>query len=383
MKSHGLGLKTTTTVRYSDGSIKERFINFEEPPESTIELTKKSKEGVILHQEEIPMRSFVQLFMEWWGFRFNVSGTGSFQDMDNTTRALGYSNGARIEVNATENTKNGIQIGSDDGSSYALALDNYKLGTQLTTNVYHSPVNVYVPLVNESSLNEMSIIRSFQNNTGGSISVKETGLFFKHELNAWYFLIARDLLSSTITVDDEEVLVVTYKLKTGASITVGFLQALRCMLTEDNRQYINKDGGTSTFIYSSYENNFFDCKGSIGDDECGIVIGTGSTAVSVSDYWLDTEIEHGTGVGQMSYAQGSISAVNVLGTTCSVDINRAFTNNSGGAIVVTETGLVARTTGTSGAELMHARTLVNGGTGTSVANTEVLNIEYTYTTELE
>lgn len=45
----------------------------------------------------------------------------------------------------------------------------------------------------------------------------------------------------------------------------------------------------------------FQLVSAIGNDALGIIVGTGTAAVTISDYALQTKIAHGTGAGQLSY----------------------------------------------------------------------------------
>ena len=73
----------------------------------------------------------------------------------------------------------------------------------------------------------------------------------------------------------------------------------------------------------------------------GIVVGTGTDAVTILDYKLQTQIAHGTGAGQLSYAAMLFpdADVTVAGGVCYYDFNRTFTNSSDGAITIQEIGL--------------------------------------------
>ena len=80
----------------------------------------------------------------------------------------------------------------------------------------------------------------------------------------------------------------------------------------------------------------------IASDDCGIVVGTGSTAVAVADDNLVTPIAQGLGSGQLvhygcyglNYTTGASSA--------SFDVERIFRNGSGGSIIVAEIGMYCR-----------------------------------------
>ena len=78
----------------------------------------------------------------------------------------------------------------------------------------------------------------------------------------------------------------------------------------------------------------------------GIVVGTGTGAFSSNDYILNTLVVHGNSAGKLSYQPMAAPAAPVYtsGTkTWTAAHSRIFNNNSGGAIVVGETGLIVNT----------------------------------------
>jgi len=101
----------------------------------------------------------------------------------------------------------------------------------------------------------------------------------------------------------------------------------------------------------------------------GIVVGTGTTAVALTDNVLQTPIAHGTGAGQLSYGicNGPASWT-VAGSDCYCTIDRAFTNSSGGDITIREIGLYVQWY--TSYNMMIEHTIVNhtvtNGTGITV-----------------
>ena len=74
----------------------------------------------------------------------------------------------------------------------------------------------------------------------------------------------------------------------------------------------------------------------------GIRAGTGTTAVTISDYAVETPIAEGTGAGQLSHGATSVGAPSTVGSSRQFTIARTFTNNSGASITVNEVGLYSR-----------------------------------------
>lgn len=101
----------------------------------------------------------------------------------------------------------------------------------------------------------------------------------------------------------------------------------------------------------------------------GIVVGTGTAAVTVTDYALQTKINNGSGAGQLNHLVTTFTTPATVGSTHSFTISRGFTNLSGNSISVSEVGLYV--IGYSGGNYYFCadRTLMsfsiaNGATGT-------------------
>lgn len=90
-------------------------------------------------------------------------------------------------------------------------------------------------------------------------------------------------------------------------------------------------GTNGTMIYRT--------DGGVNAVDKGIVCGTGTGAVAQTDYALGTLINAGNGAGQLAYAAQGTNAISSSGTSRLITLTRAVTNNSGGAINVTEVGL--------------------------------------------
>lgn len=103
----------------------------------------------------------------------------------------------------------------------------------------------------------------------------------------------------------------------------------------------------------------------------GIIVGTGTGAVALDNFELDTQIAHGSGGGQLEYGECTLDS---KGWNASPKYfwsiwTRDFVNNSGDAIVVNEVGIV----NVQLAILLFLRDLVSGGQ--SVANGATLTVE--------
>ena len=110
----------------------------------------------------------------------------------------------------------------------------------------------------------------------------------------------------------------------------------------------------------------------------GIVVGSGINAESFEDYTLQTQIAHGTGAGQLSYAQCESPAKSYdAGTkTYSSIWTRYLNNNSGGDVTVNEVGLIMSTNTNQGYRGMVSRDKL--GAPVVVASAGQLKVSYTF-----
>lgn len=97
--------------------------------------------------------------------------------------------------------------------------------------------------------------------------------------------------------------------------------------------------GASLGMYTDYaHSSSLSCLAGAGVDTYGIMVGSGTNAVSPTDYALQTQIAHGSGAGQLDYAGTSMVNPATAGNKRYMDIIRNFTNNSGSDVTFTEIG---------------------------------------------
>ena len=71
----------------------------------------------------------------------------------------------------------------------------------------------------------------------------------------------------------------------------------------------------------------------------GIVVGTGDTAETNTDYKLDVQLTEGVGAGNITHGAMVVGTTAVVGANVDLLLNRAFPNNTGSTITVKEAGL--------------------------------------------
>ncbi|OYT26596.1 MAG: hypothetical protein B6U97_03495 [Candidatus Altiarchaeales archaeon ex4484_96] len=139
--------------------------------------------------------------------------------------------------------------------------------------------------------------------------------------------------------------------------------------------------GASDTIFHAGSANAWDigaCNGLAGEDDIGIVVGTGTASVSPNDYDLASKITHGTGAGQLLYGDTDFQAeVEVEGNYSKFWMSRLFTNNSGDTININEIGIymvVKNSAGTQKTMLICRDVLASS---VSVPDGAALTVRYT------
>lgn len=64
---------------------------------------------------------------------------------------------------------------------------------------------------------DFRLSRSYQNNSGGNVTIQEMGIFF-YTSYSYPILVARDVLSSSVTIPDGGIAIATYTLRTTVSV---------------------------------------------------------------------------------------------------------------------------------------------------------------------
>lgn len=170
-----------------------------------------------------PARSFVIQLLEWLHFQFkDGTTTETATATDGTEDTIYYGDGTfgtqgnHGRIDALVNIDDyGIVVGTGDTAE---TNTDYKLDTQLTEGVGAGNIThgeQVIEAVAEVGANvDLEVKRSFVNNTGSTITIKEAGLYMKSGRFAAYFCIIRDVLPASVDVPDKCALTVYYTLRT-------------------------------------------------------------------------------------------------------------------------------------------------------------------------
>jgi hypothetical protein len=131
-----------------------------------------------------------------------------------------------------------------------------------------------------------------------------------------------------------------YRRYRSKSFVGNYILSLNHDLADVNLTLVNTSGAT---FGTGLGNSSLNVRDAGNDDSFGIQIGAGTTAPAITDYRLTQLIPNGIGPGQMQYQGVNVFSpvINTSNNTGYFTVARAFTNNSGGSITVSEVGLVA------------------------------------------
>lgn len=160
----------------------------------------------------------------------------------------------------------------------------------------------------------------------------------------------------TLVVRDRHGRVIKRIRRRSRSYVIAFLDSLNATWSQTNRSVTDTAGTVQTI----QTNMRMDLTAPATNAAYGPVVGTGTTAVAITDSKLVTPIVHGTGAGQMEYQVTAVSAPSTSGSTRSCTVQRVFINNSGASITIQECGVYGLDLQTSKYFCL-VRDLVSGG----------------------
>jgi len=148
-----------------------------------------------------------------------------------------------------------------------------------------------------------------------------------------------------VLLKDEKGKIVLKRKGVSKSLLVNFMKWFRgvhTIIDSYGTSYTMKDiTGTDRTLpctASAYQGRFGAFGSPDNDPNRGIVVGSGDTPVSPTDYKLASQIPHGTGSGQLDYGPGTITDITISDNTITFNHSRTFTNLSGATITVKEIG---------------------------------------------
>ncbi len=162
------------------------------------------KDGKVYRQKaNTLLKQFFQLLERHWGQR-----AVSVKKVNGEMHS-GYDDDSTFAINAGENNNNyGIVIGS--GSTAVNKCSDYALENKL--NLDCSAVTVNSTTCDNEKI-ELSAYRSFTNNTGSDVTIREVGLYCCGTSTDYIHCIDRTVLSEPITLQNGKTIKIMYMLR--------------------------------------------------------------------------------------------------------------------------------------------------------------------------
>lgn len=163
-------------------------------------------------------RSFVVQLIEHLRGMWNLTDQASVTDTGGASVTLNTSGDIMMDCTAAEGvTNNGTRIGT---GTTAFDMTQNKLATEVAEGTGSGQVThgaTTVGAVSESSSEaSFTLVRVFTNNSGGTITVTEAGIYCRSKNSAAadkFFMLVRDLLPTPITFRTGKTLTLTYTIK--------------------------------------------------------------------------------------------------------------------------------------------------------------------------
>ena len=149
----------------------------------------------------------------------------------------------------------------------------------------------------------------------------------------------KEVLEYELIVRDKNGKIIYHKSGKSKSYVANYNKLIYAFM--GNSVNVTDTGGTSiTVSTADLANN--DVKAIEGDDNYGILFGTGTTAPAPGDYKLESKISHGDGDNLLHYYATSCTAPTTEGTTTYFTVERSAKNNGTVDITINEVGLVLK-----------------------------------------
>lgn len=148
------------------------------------------------------------------------------------------------------------------------------------------------------------------------------------------------LLLQMVVRDPDGKIITDTGRKPARSFVIQFLENFYGMALGGVYTATDVDGAESNYTYDDWETTkVFSLDGPVNDDTFGVVIGTGDTAETNTDYALETQLTEGVGAGNITHGAVVFTGTAVVGANVDLEVKRAFTNATGSTITVKEAGL--------------------------------------------
>ena len=166
---------------------------------------------------------------------------------------------------------------------------------------------------------------------------------------------------------------VPFRRRTARSFLTAYITWLYLKLIGATTQSLTDTGGTPRNIH---RNSIIDCNTASGTTTEGLVVGTGTNAVTINDSALQTKIAHGSTAGTLQYGASVVNLPSSDSTSTTLILTRPFSNASGGTITVREIGIYASMGDAENSTNNRQLCIVRDTVTIALSNGDVLTLNY-------
>lgn len=315
----------------------------------TIQIESFSSNGSKENEIQIPMRS---LTTNWWRYLHHNFDDDAFAAdlirIDNTVSSSWSGTGSSgdrtirfFTAHDGDPIFNGIRVGTSDTE---MKITDYTLPGLISHGQSAGQLTHYHSMTGRDSTGLVNY-RGFKNESGSDIDINEVGLFAYRsgggDTEIRHLMFVRDVLDQTFTVSNGSYFTVriAFYFSTG-----GYnMHAVLNNIAEGGSNNVTMRQVSPGFLVTLNVENAYDVisDAGIGQDNKGLLLGTGDAFPDFDDIDLDSRINHGSGAGQLLYGATVLGAFEIdePNGEFRFEISRSVENDSGSPITVKEMGL--------------------------------------------
>ena len=379
-KSHGIDFYPSYDIIRNGVIIEHREDNIDLPQESKIIIQnpKRPEHNVI----ELPFRSFLGN-----AYRFLARGFGLPMSALHTDGGTSFYAGGNNAL-ASGRDYSGIQVGT--GNS-ATTPNTYCLDALIMEGTFTKATTIRNIPTGIGSTRTIRFTRNMINATAGDVSVAELGLSIATNpsdlINA-SFMLTRDVFSSPVVIASADSrnfrIDISVTKNATKSFSENYLKGFYNNFNPSTMLDLIDTDGTVAQPESTNKSGFYEQGGSptyrfgasAGDSTFGILVGTGSTAPDYADLSCGVTIPHSANFSYGSCKSGdsgyAFTDATIDGQDTYFIANRQFINVSLGSTTIKEYAIVSDFSSGSTPGRMLCRGLINGGTGVTLKNGDIL-----------
>lgn len=318
---------------------------------------------------EYKFNSFIQNFVAYYVYLYDIISSTRCKQTNGSNTGL-----VALRQSLTSYYfHGGILLGT---GSPARSATMYQMGSVLTTASLASTIPAYTITYNASTI-DFTISKNFENISGADIDVTELAWSWSpaDDTYAKTVMLTHDLIDPAYTLADGAIKKFSIKITLDNTMN---RQSVGVFASNFTTAYYNiKDTGNTTRQIPDLYISSLDILSAAGVASYGIVVGTGSTANTIDDYKLETQIDNAT----LAHSNTALVGYVTDKDDVYIKLQRSFTNNTGGTITIKEVGVYLKVyaTGNTSIYVMYYRKVLDTPLDIADGSTDIIEWVYQIT----